>query len=855
MRHISVVFLLSIFCISAFSQSINVKSFHLLENDLDARVHFPKRDQNGVICAILKVVTTQTGFSFDVGSLGVMATEQKKGEIWVYVPHGVQRITISHSHLGILRNYPFSIPIQSAMVYEMILTTGKVITSIEENIPDPQYVVITSTPSGADVYINNEHKGTTHNFQPLMTEGEYTYRVEKKFYYPEAGKFAVTANEGVNLSIILKPNFGFAAITTKPEDGMNVTIDGKPLAKTTPVTTDTLKAGKYKIAVSKALYHEQTKEITIVDNQTLPVNFTVIPAFGWISVDSNPEQGAIVLLDDKETGMVTPCKLDRVVSGKHKITLRKDWYEPKSFYVEVFDGKESKFPSAALVPTFGIVKITSDPQSEIFIDNQSKGIGSWEGRLIAGLHLFEAKNSKHHPASQTIDLKIGTVQELSLMPKPMYGKLNVIANTIGATIKLNGQDYGTTPKIIDKLFVGDYTMTLAKLGFGTLTKNITITENATTVANETLSTGMMVTITSDPSGAELSIDGTPYGKTPQEITLGFGKHTVKLVNGKRIVEESINVNENGSKQFAFNVNEERSVYITSNANNASVYVNDKYLGATPLQTKLLLGENKFMLEKDNEFYETNETIVLTPTSSDQIFIKMKYNPRSPIYISNFTEKIYGDFQSFGGYLFEGLTIKGVYSIVSIKGEPALITAPLLFKFHQLKPFTTKLNTVFVTTAIFSEIIASKSSFSWDMLSIGLGYVVASKSHRTKLKMEFYGAMGGQFASQKSVYQGNEIIRAYNLNISKDNEKGGFDNWAYISSNFRINIEQYIGGKSFLVFLFGMTKRAEMKWYYKTDLDSFEDSGGITPQPLFGDDLPKSPYFEGFTPYYGVGVRF
>ncbi len=70
----------------AGAQNISVKTFRLIENDLDARVHYPKRDQNSEVCAIIKVVTTQTGFSFDVGSLGIVATEQKVGEIWVYVP-------------------------------------------------------------------------------------------------------------------------------------------------------------------------------------------------------------------------------------------------------------------------------------------------------------------------------------------------------------------------------------------------------------------------------------------------------------------------------------------------------------------------------------------------------------------------------------------------------------------------------------------------------------------------------------------------------------------------------------------------------------------------------------------------
>ena len=42
-----------------------------LTQDLDARVNFPVTDQNGEKCALVKVYTTESNFSFDNGLLGV----------------------------------------------------------------------------------------------------------------------------------------------------------------------------------------------------------------------------------------------------------------------------------------------------------------------------------------------------------------------------------------------------------------------------------------------------------------------------------------------------------------------------------------------------------------------------------------------------------------------------------------------------------------------------------------------------------------------------------------------------------------------------------------------------------------
>ena len=117
----------------ALSQQISVESFTPLENDLTANTAGTmKKDQNGKTCALIKVVTSEKGFNFDVGILGVVATEQKVGEIWVYVPEKIRFITIAHPLLGVLRNYPIPQQDESARTYELRLVTGKVHTVIEE---------------------------------------------------------------------------------------------------------------------------------------------------------------------------------------------------------------------------------------------------------------------------------------------------------------------------------------------------------------------------------------------------------------------------------------------------------------------------------------------------------------------------------------------------------------------------------------------------------------------------------------------------------------------------------------------------------------------------------------------------
>lgn len=64
------VICLCLFCaVAARSQNISVASFKMDENDITANMESTMvYDQNGEKCALIRIQTTQTGFTFDVGA-------------------------------------------------------------------------------------------------------------------------------------------------------------------------------------------------------------------------------------------------------------------------------------------------------------------------------------------------------------------------------------------------------------------------------------------------------------------------------------------------------------------------------------------------------------------------------------------------------------------------------------------------------------------------------------------------------------------------------------------------------------------------------------------------------------------
>ena len=194
--HRVVLMLMLLVSATLSAQNISVSSFKLLENDLTANTTGTmKRDQNGEVAALIKVVTREKGFVFEGGMTGIAGTKQEAGEVWVYVPHGIKRITIKHDDLGVLRDYYFPIAIEKGRTYEMVLTTGRVETIVTHSV-NKQFVVFSVNPTNAVVELGDEMLtvDSEGNATKGLPYGTYTYRVSCANYHTEAGQVTVTAD-------------------------------------------------------------------------------------------------------------------------------------------------------------------------------------------------------------------------------------------------------------------------------------------------------------------------------------------------------------------------------------------------------------------------------------------------------------------------------------------------------------------------------------------------------------------------------------------------------------------------------------------------------------------------------------
>ncbi len=479
MKKLLLLFILLISTLNSYSQSMSVASFKELPNDMDARVSFPKDDSNNEKAAIIKIVTKEQNFSFDVGMLGVVEVVQKVGEVWVYVPKYIKYITIKHQQLGVLRDYFFSIPIKSATVYELVLTTNQVISVVNENAGG-QYLVVNATPSEVEVTVDNGEPTTFTGGEGsiFMTYGEHTYTVRSKLYKPESGVITI-GEERKELNINLEPNFGYIDITSTPT-GADIDLNGIVVGQT-PYRSERLELGEYQVKISTPNYEIFSQPINLIEGEKREsLNAPLKANFGYIQINSIPS-GATVEINDMSVGK-TPYKSGILPLGEHRIKVSATNFDTYSQNITLTEGGATVNITPQLTSYLSNIKINcvmSD--ASIVINGESRGKGSWSGDLTPGTYELKAEKDGHRPTVQKLVVQRSTPQEITLnAPTPMYGTLNISSEQNGVVASMNGKTLGNLPNIFQKVLVGKHTLTLSKDGYVSENATIEITEGKIT---------------------------------------------------------------------------------------------------------------------------------------------------------------------------------------------------------------------------------------------------------------------------------------------------------------------------------------------------------------------------------------
>ncbi len=415
-------------------------------------------------------------------------------------------------------------------------------------------VVVSCAKAGADVWLDGVYRGKTGesmalNIQNVMA-GPHTIKVQSGDDSAEKQIEVSPANVLFNIELKSAAHLQqFVVFNVTPADAL-VELNGEMLFVADGMAQKLVRFGTYTYKVIAKDYHPAEGRITVDDvNQKKVVNVSLKPAFGWIDISGSSVDGAIVYIDDKMVGKA-PLKSDKVASGVHNVKIVKQMYRNYESSVTVTDGAVAEL-RPVLAPDFETVTLTTDNDSEIWVNEQYRGTGSWTGDLGTGSYIVECRKPNHRTTSETITVSPGMpVTKISLKaPQPIYGVLSIMSAPGNAEAWLDGKNIGMTPIYLPQILIGSHTLKLTKSGSADWTGNVSVAEGQIAEITATLQSGAPVTFTSNVAGAQLYLDGVLLGPANGTYDVAFGSHTIVCkASGKKDLTKSITVSQTDSNR-------------------------------------------------------------------------------------------------------------------------------------------------------------------------------------------------------------------------------------------------------------------------------------------------------------------
>ena len=260
---------------------------------------------------------------------------------------------------------------------------------------------------------------------------------------------------------------------------------------------------------------------------------------------------------------------------------------------------------------------TSQPEgATVVVDGMVRGVTPLTlYDLAPGPRHVRFELANYEGVDEFMFLREGGAVSKNAVLSPVKGILLLETEPAGCDISLDGVSFGKTPRLITSLDAkGAYRLLVQKPGYQPRTVEVKFNGRIPLVKNESLVIDSgIIEITSEPAGAEVTVNGQPRGLTPTKVD-GVPK-------GRATVEIKKNGFEDESRELSIVAGESQTLFVKLNGlpgtmslssipDGARFYVNDRPEGKGPISlTGLKPGSYTIRVEKEG-FATSTKTVSL-----------------------------------------------------------------------------------------------------------------------------------------------------------------------------------------------------------------------------------------------------
>jgi hypothetical protein len=476
----------------------------------------------------------------------------------------VESVDISQRELVYLENSLRRIAANKLTEYVSVMTSENTISLLRDSGIDPRdcrdgsCAIETARTLQADWLLSME----------LFQFGA-DYKLQLNLYETEEGR--LLASEEVSSASFLE----LSDKATKATD---------PLF--TYITRESTSSKKQNIAVLKLKLKPNSSVFVVVDDAV--IGSKVVPNSGQLTFSLKPGAHEIRLSCDGFKDWAQAIQLDADKTTTLSVTFEQ--------------GQGSEIRQTGNI---GVLVVRSSPTGAvIFVDGLEVGTSNFTmDEISAGAHTIELRKPLYKPWLENINIAADNVYQLNADLESDFAPLYITSFPAGAMVSIDGQQRGTTPMRLDRFASGNYSLRLTLPMYHDLKKSITVVpDEKQSLQLKMLPAFGSVRISPSASSAVIYLDDQLLGTGNQfknEVVSGEHRILVKsdLYNN---YEKMITVHD--GEQFEIDVELSQNfgkVRVLSDPKNASVFIDGKKEGATPLTLKLEPGSYKLVVKAEN----------------------------------------------------------------------------------------------------------------------------------------------------------------------------------------------------------------------------------------------------------------
>ncbi|MDE6368274.1 MAG: hypothetical protein K2K94_03470, partial [Muribaculaceae bacterium] len=306
------LFIIGMHSICSFAADLVVRDFKMLPTDQTAiNRETMRKDQNGRTAALIKIYThlNPSDVFFDNSGLGIVARENKPGQIWLYVPQRSQKILITGPKYSPLQ-YFFEEEIMAGKTYSMQLSVeGKDVT-------------LTANVHRAPIYVDGDSVGVSPVTTYLSYGDHRVFAQQGSMIYD--GNIYVSHDSSNRFELTMEDeNLKYGDVNVTVPDKAEIWFEGNRVGLGEWHTR--LRAGTYSIELRKPNCESTVENFTVTAGQSSDIKAKApIPYRGYLSVELRPALGAEIYHADT---LVAKNRLARQLSvGDYSYTFKRKGY-------------------------------------------------------------------------------------------------------------------------------------------------------------------------------------------------------------------------------------------------------------------------------------------------------------------------------------------------------------------------------------------------------------------------------------------------------------------------------------------------------------------------------------------------